>query len=81
VLFTIGKLILGWLLGYSNINNIYGASGSFVLVLLFVFYSSFILYLGATFTYAWAEHSHKPIIPGRTAYRYKFTEVKDEMEP
>jgi membrane protein len=81
VLFTIGKLILGWLLGYSNINNIYGASGSFVLVLLFVFYCSFILYLGGTFTYAWAEHVKKPIIPGRNAYRYKFTEVKDEMEP
>lgn len=81
VLFTIGKLILAWLLGYSNINNIYGASGSFVLVLLFVFYCSFILYLGGTFTCAWAEHTKKPIIPGKNAYRYKFTEVNDEMEP
>lgn len=81
ILFTIGKLVLGWLLGYSNINNIYGASGSFVLVLLFVFYSSFILYLGGTFTFAWAEYVKKPIIPGRNAYRYKFTEIKDEMEP
>ena len=81
VLFTIGKLLLGWLLGYSNINNIYGASGSFVLVLLFVFYCSFILYLGGTFTCVWAEYNKKPIIPGKNAYRYKFTEVKDEMEP
>lgn len=76
VLFTIGKLILGWLLGYSNINNIYGASGSFVLVLLFVFYSSFILYLGGTFTVAWGDHVKKPIVPGRNAYKYELREVK-----
>lgn len=81
VLFTIGKLILGWLLGYSNINNIYGASGSFVLVLLFVFYSSFILYLGGTFTYAWGEHVHKPIVPGKNAYKYELREVKKEKGP
>jgi membrane protein len=78
VLFTIGKLVLGWLLGYSNINNIYGASGSFVLVLLFVFYSSFILYLGGTFTAAWGDHINKPIEPGRNAYKYELREVKRE---
>jgi membrane protein len=78
VLFTIGKLVLGWALGYSNINNIYGASGSFVLVLLFVFYSSFILYLGGTFTYAWGEHVKNPITPGRNAYKYELREVKKQ---
>lgn len=81
VLFTIGKLILGWLLGFSNINNIYGASGSFVLVLLFVFYSSFILYLGGTFTYAWGDHVNKPILPGKNAYKYELREVKKDEGP
>jgi membrane protein len=80
VLFTIGKLILAWLLGFSNINNIYGASGSLVLVLLFVFYSSFILYLGASFTYAWGELTKKPILPGKNAYRFKFTEIKEKID-
>jgi membrane protein len=76
ILFTIGKIILGLLLGYSNINNIYGASGSFVLVLLFVFYSSFILYFGAAFTYAWAEFMRNPIHAGKNAYRYEVKEIK-----
>jgi membrane protein len=75
ILFTIGKLILGVLLGYSNIGNIYGASGSFVLVLLFVFYASFILYFGATFTKAWGELAGKPILPGKKAYKYEVREV------
>lgn len=75
ILFTIGKLVLGVLLGYSNIDNIYGASGSFVLVLLFVFYSSFILYFGATFTNAWGEIHNKPITPGKNAYKYEMKEV------
>jgi len=75
ILFTLGKLILGLLLGYSNINNIYGASGSFVLVLLFVFYASFILYFGATFTKAWGEFMQKPISPGKKAYKYEVREI------
>jgi membrane protein len=65
VLFTMGMLILGTLLGLSNIQNIYGAAGSFVLVLLFVFYVSFIFYYGAMFTYYWAEETNRPIVPAR----------------
>ncbi|HUM46799.1 MAG TPA: YihY/virulence factor BrkB family protein [Chitinophagales bacterium] len=42
ILFTGGKLLLIWILPRTNISTIYGASGSVVLLLLFVFYSSFI---------------------------------------
>ena len=45
ILFTLGKYILRIALPLSNIGNIYGASGSIVLIMLFVFYSSFIFYL------------------------------------
>jgi membrane protein len=76
VLFTIGKLLLAWMLGFSNIDTIYGASGSIVLILLFVFYSSFILYFGATFTYAWAEYVNRPIVPKKHAYSYELSEIK-----
>jgi membrane protein len=76
ILFTAGKLLLGWLLGFSNIHNIYGASGSFVLVLLFVFYCSFILYYGAMFTRVWAEYKGSPIEPGKNAYKYELSEIK-----
>lgn len=78
ILFTIGKLVLGKVLALSNIQTIYGASGSFVLLLLFVFYCSFILYYGAMFTLEWAIFREAPIEPKKHAYRYVLSELKDE---
>ena len=54
-LFSTGKIILHVLLTYNNITTIYGASASVVLLLLFVFYSSMILYYGAAFTFVWGQ--------------------------
>lgn len=54
VLFSFGKMLLHLLLSYNNINSIYGASASVVLLLLFLFYSSLMLYFGAAFTKSWA---------------------------
>jgi len=73
LLFTVGKLVLHWLLSYSNINTLYGTSGSIVLLLLFVFYSSFILYYGAAFTKEWGLHIHQPIQPMPYAMHYHLT--------
>ena len=78
LLFTAGKLVLGWILALSNIQTIYGASGSFVLLLLFVFYSSFILYYGAMFTRVWGDYNRSPIEPKRNAYKYIMSEVTGE---
>lgn len=55
-LFSLGKIILHLLLNYNNVNNIYGASASIVLLLLFVFYSAMILYFGAAFTKVWGDY-------------------------
>jgi membrane protein len=55
VLFTIGKLALGKILVHARFETIFGASASFALLLLFIFYSSFILYYGAAFTHAYGE--------------------------
>ena len=52
ILFSIGEILLHALLAYNNIRTIYGASTSLVLLLLFVFYASFIFYFGACFTQA-----------------------------
>ena len=49
ILFIAGRSILKFLLVHGNVGTLYGASGSLVLVLLFVFYTSFILYFGASF--------------------------------
>ncbi len=55
ILFTAGRFILRGLLVEGNIAGLYGASGSFVLVLLFVFYTSFIIYYGACFIAVYSE--------------------------
>lgn len=78
ILFTFGKLVIAYLLGFGNLTTFFGASASFVLILLFVFYSSFILYFGGAFTSAWGDFIGKPILPGKNAYKYELREVKSE---
>lgn len=54
VLFTIGKSIIGWYLGTSAVASSYGAAGSLVVLLLWVFYTSATFLLGAEITRAYA---------------------------
>lgn len=78
ILFAAGREVLAALLINSNISKLYGASGSFVLVLLFVFYCSFILYFGASFVAVYAAKKNWPIQP--TAKAYATEEVSGENE-
>lgn len=57
LLFSIGKLLIGIYLGHSSISSSFGAAGSLVVLLLWVYYSSQIFFLGAEFTKVYA-HSH-----------------------
>ena len=50
LLFTIGKSLIGLYLGRAGVTSVYGAAGSLVLVLLWVYYSAQLLFLGAEFT-------------------------------
>ena len=54
VLFTFGKFLLGWYLGRASTTSVYGAAGSLVAMLLWVYYSAQILFFGAEFTRAYA---------------------------
>jgi membrane protein len=78
--FNIGKVILGKLLLYTVIANIFGPSASFVLILLFIFYSSLILYYGAAFTYAFAVRINLPIHAGKYSEEYEVRRIHDEGE-
>lgn len=78
VLFSVGKVIVRTLLSLSNISTIYGASGSIVLIMLFVFYSSFIFYYGGCFIKAMSEDLDLPITPVKEAFRYEVQEVIKE---
>jgi membrane protein len=80
ILFNIGKIILHWMLSYSNINTLYGTSTSIVLLLLFVFYSALILYYGAAFTKVWATYKDYPIKPLPHAMHYQLMEAPVETK-
>ncbi|MEO6188282.1 MAG: YihY/virulence factor BrkB family protein [Ginsengibacter sp.] len=50
IFFTLGKLAIGFYLGKSNLTTLYGAAGSIIVIMVWVYYSAIILYLGAEFT-------------------------------
>lgn len=80
VLFSLGKWILSYLLIKSNISTIYGASGSTVLIMLFVFYSSLIFYYGGCFVKVLSDAHDKPIRPVKQAFAVETLEIKKESE-
>jgi membrane protein len=54
VLFTLGKTAIGYYLGQASVGSAYGAAGSLVVLLVWVYYSALIMFFGAEFTHAWA---------------------------
>jgi membrane protein len=56
ILFSVGKLLIGLYLGQSSVSSSYGAAGSVVVLLVWVYYSAQIILLGAEFTRVYAEH-------------------------
>lgn len=75
LLFSIGKALLSYLMKHSNASSIYGASGSMVLLLLFVFYSSFILYYGASFIKVYSASSNQPFRLLTNSYHYTVQKI------
>lgn len=63
VLFSVGKLAISFYISKSNLTSLYGAAGSFIIFLTWVYYSSIILYLGAEFTKVYARVYGKEILP------------------
>jgi membrane protein len=71
ILFMLGKAAIGYYLVYANVASMYGAAGSLVILLLWIFYSSVIIYFGATFTKEYAYLFGGKIIPGSYAVLVK----------
>ncbi len=77
ILFMLGKFGIGFYLGASKIGSTYGAAGSIVIILLWVYYSAAILYFGAEFTRAYVQHFGARIYPNEYAVWVKQVEVED----
>lgn len=77
ILFLIGKFLIGFYLGKTNIGIVYGTAASIVIILVWVYYSSVILYFGAEFTKIFAIHSGEGIRPKSTAVFIIKTEARE----
>ena len=67
LLFSVGKFLIGLYLGKSGVASAYGAAGSLVVILLWVYYSSQILLFGAEFTFVYANKYGSHIEPSDNA--------------
>lgn len=67
ILFTIGKFLIGLYLGKSSFASAYGAAGSIVILLVWVYYSSQLVFFGAEFTQVWANYFGSHVVPANNA--------------
>jgi membrane protein len=82
ILFMLGRFLISFYLGRSTISTTYGAAGSVILILVWVYYSSMILYLGAVFTRVYATYRGSKIYPSNYAVwvEQKEMPVKESLE-
>jgi membrane protein len=65
--FTIGKTLIGLYLGKSSVGSAYGAAGSIIVVIVWVYYSAQIFFFGAEFTHAYTEYGSRAAQDGSEA--------------
>ncbi|WP_017730766.1 YihY/virulence factor BrkB family protein [Nafulsella turpanensis] len=75
LLFVIGKTLISLYFGYSDPGSAYGAAGSIILILLWVSYTSLILFFGAEFTQTYGRRHGMEIVPAEFAIRVTKAEV------
>lgn len=75
IFFMLGKAGIGYYLAYSQVATMYGAAGSLVVLLLWIYYSSVIIYFGATFTKVFAHLYGGKITPSSYAVFLESKEI------
>lgn len=78
VLFGLGKYLIGIYMGNSDLASAYGAAGSLVVVLVWIYYSVVIFLFGAQVTYFIAKESGGNVIPNKQAVRIEIKEVDND---
>jgi len=79
LLFMLGQYLIGLYIQYFANSSAYGAAGSVIVILTWIYYTSAILYIGAEFTQVYAEASGSRIEPAEYAVAVKQTEVELEV--
>jgi len=79
ILFIIGKYLIGLYMQFTAPESAYGAAGSIILILLWIYYTSAILYFGAEFTKVYTKWSCGEILPSRFAVRVIQKEIEHDV--
>ena len=77
LLFMGGKFLISYYLGHNRMTSAYGAAGSIIVILLWVYYSAIILYFGAAFTRVYAINNNMNIYPSQYAVWVEQVEVEN----
>jgi len=80
-LFTVGKFLIGLYLGHSGVSSTYGAAASLITVLLWVYYSSLIFFLGAEFTQVHASQYGSGVTPTENAEPFGVNRKRETPPP
>lgn len=80
VLFMLGQFIISLYLKYSAQGSAYGAAGSVIVLLVWIYYTAAILYIGAEFTQVYAEANCSHIEPAEYAVHIQQTETEREVD-
>ncbi|TZF85752.1 YihY/virulence factor BrkB family protein (plasmid) [Pedobacter sp. BS3] len=80
ILFMIGRYGIGLYIESSGTTSVYGAAGSIIIILLWIYYTSAILYFGAEFTQVYAEQSGSRIEPADYAIHIEQIERKVDVD-
>jgi membrane protein len=82
LLFVIGKLLIGLYIGHSSTASAYGAAGSLIVILLWIYYSAQILFLGAEFTQVYAnQYGSRLAYEGAPAAQKETVETGQRSKP
>jgi membrane protein len=76
ILFMLGKYLIGLYIGTMKISSTYGAAGSIIIIFVWIYYTSALLYLGAEFTEVYAEFTGCKIEPAEYAVAVEQKEIE-----
>lgn len=80
LLFSLGKYLIGIYIEKGNPGSAFGAASSIIVILLWIYYTSIILYFGAEFTQAYAEKYDGGIRPSKYAVHTQITIVEEKVD-
>jgi len=78
LLFVLGRFLISWYLGQGDVGSAYGAAGSIIIILVWIYYSSLIIFFGCEFTQQYANSFGEKIRPKSHAVEVELREVAHE---